>query len=93
MGCILSPFLFFIVIDYIMKKATKDSRTGLQWYLLEQLEDLNFADDVRPISQSRDSLQRKTDTICNIASRWVYKSMPMKQKLGCQTPELKELYI
>jgi hypothetical protein len=29
-GCILTPFLFLIVIDYIMKKATKDSRTGLQ---------------------------------------------------------------
>jgi hypothetical protein len=86
-GCILSPFLFLIVIDYIMKKATKDSRTGLQWSLLEQLEHLDFADDVCAISQNRDSLQKKTDPICNIAKQIGLKINANKTKVMMVNPK------
>ena len=49
-GCLLSPFLFLIVIDWIMRETTKDKKRGLQWSLMEQLED-DYADDITLISQ------------------------------------------
>ena len=45
-GCLLSPFLFILVVDWIMKICTKQMRNGLQWTLNTQLEDLDFADDL-----------------------------------------------
>ena len=45
-GCLLSPFLFLLAVDWIMKETTTGSRNGIQWSLVEQLEDLDFADDL-----------------------------------------------
>ena len=30
-GCLLSPFLFLMVIDSIMKTTTKGRKNGIQW--------------------------------------------------------------
>ena len=51
-GCLLSPFLFLLVIDWIMKICTKQRRNGIQWTLNTQLEDLDFADDLALLSHS-----------------------------------------
>ena len=52
-GCLLSPFLFLLAIDWIMKSTT-DNRGGIQWTLVKQLEDLDFADDMAfAVSQPR----------------------------------------
>ena len=45
-GCLLSPFLFLLAIDWIMKKTTKYRRNGIQWTPWSQLEDLDFAGDL-----------------------------------------------
>jgi hypothetical protein len=39
-GCLLSPFLFLLVIDWIMTTVTTGRSTGIQWTLLTQLDDL-----------------------------------------------------
>jgi hypothetical protein len=39
-GCLLSPFLFLLVIDWIMTTVTTSRSNGIQWTLLKQLEDL-----------------------------------------------------
>ena len=36
-GCLLSPFLFLLVIDWIMKTVTSNRNNGIQWTLLTQL--------------------------------------------------------
>ena len=41
-GCLSSPFLFILAVDWIMKETT-DGRH--QWILFKQLDDLDFADD------------------------------------------------
>ena len=45
-GCILSPFLFIIVIDYIMRRTTDKPEYGIVWQKQNRLTDLDFADDI-----------------------------------------------
>jgi len=40
-----------IDIDWIVRETTKDKKRGLQWSLMEQLEDIDYADDIALISQ------------------------------------------
>ena len=66
-GCILSPMLFLLVIDWIMKTTTEGSRTGLQWTLLSQLHDLDFADDIALLSHNHRHAQDKVHSQATIA--------------------------
>ena len=45
-GCLLSPFLFTLAVDWILKESSKGKKYGVQWTPWLQLEDLNFADDL-----------------------------------------------
>ena len=46
-GCLQSQFLFLLVNDRIMRETTKGRRNDIQWTLWkEQLNDLDFADDL-----------------------------------------------
>ena len=38
-GCLLSPFMFLLVIDWIMRTTTEGKKNGIQWTLWTQLED------------------------------------------------------
>ena len=59
-GCILSPILFLVIIDWVMRKSTSDKARGIQWTLFSQLEDLDFVDDLAFLSVKLDHLQEKT---------------------------------
>lgn len=56
----LSPFLFLSIVDRIMRTKTSDRDIGIQWSLLAQLNDLNFADDLALISHNLSQMQDKT---------------------------------
>nr|KAG5712763.1 hypothetical protein BaRGS_029818 [Batillaria attramentaria] len=58
-GCLLSPFLFLLVIDWIMKTTTAGRKNGIQWTLWTQLDDLDFADDLALLSHSHSQMQDK----------------------------------
>ena len=58
-GCLLSPTIFLIVIDWIMRKATKDRRMNIQWTLTKKLEDLDFADDISLLAHRHEDAQNK----------------------------------
>ena len=45
-GCVLSPLLFSLCIDWLMKRATMNVKRGITWTLMDTLEDLDFADDI-----------------------------------------------
>ncbi|KAI8514548.1 hypothetical protein Bbelb_071390 [Branchiostoma belcheri] len=55
-GCILSPILFLITIDWVMRETTSDRPRGIKWTLNTYLEDLDFADDLAVLSSVRKSL-------------------------------------
>ena len=67
-GCLLSPFLFLLSIDWIMKESTTNKRNGIQWTLWTQLDDLDFADDLALLSHTHGQMQDKTDTVDDISA-------------------------
>ena len=63
----LSSFLFLLVINWILKICTKQRRTGIQWTLNTQLEDLDCADDLALLSHSHQQ-HEKTSELAAISS-------------------------
>ena len=68
-GCLLSPFVFLLAIDWIMKKTKKYRRNGIQWTLWSQLEDLDFADDLALFSHSHQQMQEKTELLNTVSTQ------------------------
>ena len=66
-GCLLSPFLFLLAIDWIMKMTTVQRTSGIQWTLWTQLEDLDFADDLALLSHSHQQMQDKTTELAAVS--------------------------
>ncbi|VDO75375.1 unnamed protein product [Schistosoma margrebowiei] len=62
-GCLLSPFLFLLVIDWIIKTSTSEGKHGIQWTSRMQLDDLDFADDLALLSQTQQQMQEKTNSV------------------------------
>ena len=54
-GCLLSPILFALAIDWVLKKATKDQ--GIQWLEGQKLSDLDFADNIAALAETTRDLQ------------------------------------
>ena len=67
-GCILSPLLFGITIDWVMKRSMENKTTGIKWLNNTTLEDLDFADDIALLSHSYNDQQIKTTSLLDIAS-------------------------
>jgi len=56
----LSPLLFALVIDWIMRKALTSLDVGLQWTNGMQLCDLDYADDNVLLDSSTERMQKLT---------------------------------
>ena len=56
-GCILSPSLFFIAIDWAMRQTTQREKNCIQWTILDQLDDLDFAEDLSLLSHTHRQMQ------------------------------------
>ena len=56
-GCVMSGFLFILVIDWIMRKTVTRNDTGIQWSLTKKLEDLDYADDIVTVSSKMSHAQ------------------------------------
>ena len=61
-GCLLSPTLFLIVIDWVTRQAF-DSKRGIQWTMVTNLEDLDFADDLALLSHRIKDMRDKTEKL------------------------------
>jgi hypothetical protein len=68
-GCLLSPFLFLLAIDFVMKRSLHNTRNGIQWGLMQQLNDLDFADDLALVSHGRSQMEEKIDRLNAESSR------------------------
>ena len=67
----MSPVLFNIAIDWVLRRPVEDQRRGIRWTPYSTLKDLDFADDVALLSHTRQHIQEKTDQLgmieCSIA--------------------------
>ena len=50
-GCILSPTLFLLILDSVMKRVKGLRKRGIQWSMKERMEDLDYADDICMLAQ------------------------------------------
>ena len=80
-GCLLSPFLFLLAIDWIMKTTTQGKRNGIQWTLWNQLEDLDFADDLALLSHKHQQMQDKVKDLQEMSSKVGLNTHEGKTKL------------
>ena len=62
-GCLLSPLLFIIVMDWILKKAVDAGSCGLEWLDGNKLADLAFADDIALLDDTWSGMQELTSSI------------------------------
>ena len=62
-GCVMSGFLFLMIIDWIMTQAVQENNTGIKWTLMQQLEDLDYADDIALLASEWNHLQKKLQRI------------------------------
>ncbi|XP_076443967.1 uncharacterized protein LOC143282252 [Babylonia areolata] len=62
-GCLLSPTIFLMVVDWIMRQSTAGQKTGVQWTFTKQLEDLDIADDISLLSHTKQHAQEKLDRV------------------------------
>ena len=67
-GCVMSGFLFLLIIDWVMSETTS-KKNGVRWGLQGTLEDLDFADDIALLSENRSQLQDKTNRLIVSAQR------------------------
>ncbi|XP_067411321.1 uncharacterized protein [Emydura macquarii macquarii] len=79
-GCVMSPLLFNLVIDWVMRRTTEEGHTGIRWTLFSTLEDLDFADDLALHSHTHRHMQDKTDKLNQYSSQ-NKSSMTMSSKV------------
>ena len=80
-SCILSPFLFTVATDWLMKMTTTYSRKGFRWTLTTYLEDLDYADDISLLSSRQRDMQVKTNRLNETAQKLGLKANTSKTKL------------
>ena len=62
-GCILSPLLFALVIDWITRKALTNLDVGLEWTNGKRLCDLDYADDIVLLDSSIERMLKLTEGV------------------------------
>ena len=59
----MSPMLFLVAIDWVMRRTVGNKRRGIRWTLTSMLEDIDFADDIVLLSSNDNHLQKKTNDL------------------------------
>ena len=68
-GCLLSPLLFLVVLDWVTRTAYASSGKGIQWTLTAKLDDLGFADDLALLSHRLQDMQEKVNALGTTSQR------------------------
>ena len=89
-GDVLSPLIFNLVLDFIMRKLDQ-ADGGIVWTGSEKLKDLDYADDICLLAESYEEMQHLTDQLARDAGKIGLKincgkSEIMKNSLPGTTP-------
>ena len=101
-GDVLAPFLFIILIDYLMKKATDDTTSGVITHPRQPrrhpavaLNDLDFADDIALLESSIPNAQAQLTRTAAVAEQLgLIISVPKTEymTINCNTQTPLEVY-
>lgn len=69
----LSPILFLVTINWIMRNTISNKPRGIQWTPFSLLKDFDFADDLATLSSKRENLQEKMDRLNKYAKQAALK--------------------
>lgn len=84
-GDILSPFLFLLVLDYVMKQVF-DKQRGIQWNTFNKLGDLEYADDIVFMTHTLREMREITERLVAFASDVGLKINVAKTKMMVINP-------
>ena len=89
-GCLLSPILFVIMIDFVMRRSMMPGR-GIGWIGDSQLDDLDYADDLALLAPELEDLQEKTSRLNEEAKKMglkinMKKTEIMRMNMGNEDP-------
>jgi len=91
-GCVISPTLFLVVVDWMMRRVTRDRLRGITWGLTARLEDCDFADDIALLTHTQKDMQEKTERVDNVGrsvglkiSQGTMKLMKMRNRSQAMT--------
>lgn len=65
-GCVLSPFLFILVVNHILRRLERAPR-GVLWSFHKRLEDLDYADDICFMAHTFRDMQDKLSEFADLA--------------------------
>ena len=65
-GCLLSPFLFLLGVDWIMRESTEGRRNRIQWTLWNQLDADNIALLAHKYTQMQDKIIQMEDSAAKL---------------------------
>lgn len=80
-GCVLSPLLFILVLDEVIRKTNAEATDGIQWRLNQRLCDLDYADDICFMSHTLDGAKLKLRSLAQNAAAVGLKINMSKTKL------------
>ena len=90
-GSILSTFLFYHSIDWIMEQALSNDLLGLTLDD-KMIADLDFADDIRLIDDNGNDAQKLLNNVTNNASR-VGLTLNVGKTKFCSNDEYQKFYV
>ena len=67
-GCMLSPVLFSMAVNWLTRTVTNARRQGIHWTLMTVLEDLDYADDIGLLSCKHQDAQKSAKRPSKTAS-------------------------
>ncbi len=88
-GCNMSALLFIIALDWVMRKSVGGRKRGIRWTLREQIEDLDYADDLSLLSHTGIDMKEKTNRLRDYTEQVGLKINAKKTKLMTIQTEIK----
>ncbi|VDP31862.1 unnamed protein product [Schistosoma curassoni] len=67
-GCLPSPLLFLLVVEWITKTSASERKHGIQCTAQNQLDDLDFADDLALLSRTNEQMRIKTASVAAVSA-------------------------
>ena len=62
-GCVMSGFLFLIGLDWVLRRVDQSRAKGMRWGRLQKLGDLDFADDIALLAETKRDLKMRSEIL------------------------------